>query len=81
MTVKEVTDIPFIQIALPIIITFVVSNWQNGKRLDDLGKRIDDVNRRLDEIVRRLERIELAVNDHGQHIVRLEERTSPLARV
>ena len=56
MTVKEVTDIPFVQIALPIMITFVVANWQNGKRLDDL---MGDLNRRLDEIAKRLDRIEL----------------------
>jgi len=52
---------PFFQVALPIIITFIVATMYQSKRIDDMGKRIDDlrdsVNRRLDAIERRLESI------------------------
>ena len=53
---------PFVQVALPIIVTFAIATWYQSKRIDDLGKRIDDlrdsINRRLDAVERRLERIE-----------------------
>jgi len=64
---------PFIQIALPIIITFVVASWSQNKR-------IDEVSRRLDDIVQRLTRIEGLLTDHDRRITTLEERTSPLRR-
>jgi methyl-accepting chemotaxis protein len=66
-----------------------------GKRIDDLGKRIGDLrgefksdvrdlkgemNRRFEEMHRRFDRIETMVSDHGERIVKLEERTSPLTR-
>jgi hypothetical protein len=33
---KAFFDLPFVQIALPIVITFVMATWYQGKRLDDL---------------------------------------------
>jgi hypothetical protein len=63
----------FVQVALPIMITLLVAAWMNGKGLDG-------INRRLDDIVSRLGRIEVKLEGHDGRIVRLEERTSPLAR-
>jgi hypothetical protein len=66
-----------------------------GKRIDDVCKRIDDVCKRVDDLRvdfkgdmkelrmdmnRRFDRIETIISDHGERIVKLEERTSPLAR-
>ena len=77
-------QIPFVQIALPIIITMLLTVWVNGKAFDTLNRRMDDMktdsNRRLDEVIKRLDRIETKLDDHGNRIVRLEERTSPLVR-
>ena len=63
----------FVQVALPIMITVLIAAWMNGKGLDG-------VNRRLDDVVARLGRIEVKLEGHDERIVRLEERTSPLAR-
>jgi len=52
---------PFFQVALPIIITFILATWYQssrvtdlrdtlGKRMDDLGKRIDDQGKRIDDL-------------------------------
>jgi hypothetical protein len=64
---------PFFQVALPIIITFVIATWsQNsritdlrdmfGKRIDDLGKRMDDfrdfVSQRLDAVDKRFDAVD-----------------------
>jgi uncharacterized protein YPO0396 len=57
-------------------------------RIDEMAKRLDgkidsliiEMNRRFDEIVARLTRIEAKLENHDERIVRLEERTSPLAR-
>ena len=60
---------PFVQVALPIIITFAIATWYQSKRVDDQGKRIDDLRdslngridrleKRFDSVDRRLERIE-----------------------
>jgi len=57
---------PFFQVALPIIVTFIVATLYQSKRIDDLrdalNRRIDgldnSVGRRLDAIERRLENIE-----------------------
>ncbi|MBV8728353.1 MAG: hypothetical protein JO336_00955 [Acidobacteriia bacterium] len=84
---------PFFQVALPIIITFILATWYQSSRVTDLrdalGKRIDDlrsdmnarfagVDGRLDAIDRRLDRIESLMVDHSSRITKLEERTSPL---
>jgi len=75
---------PFVQVALPIIITFAIATWFQSKRIDDLrdslNRRIDGLGNRLDAIDRRLERIENLLTDHDRRITVLEERTSPLHR-
>jgi hypothetical protein len=75
---------PFVQVALPIIMTFAIATWYQSKGVDDLGKRIDDLRdtmgHRFDAVERRLERIENLVTDHAHRITVLEERTSPLHR-
>jgi|HubBroStandDraft_1064217.scaffolds.fasta_scaffold24952_2 hypothetical protein len=75
---------PFVQVALPIIITFAIATWFQSKRIDDLrdslNRRIDGLDNRLDAIDRRLERIENLLTAHDRRIAVLEERTSPLHR-
>jgi chromosome segregation ATPase len=75
---------PFVQVALPIIVTFAIATLYQGKRIDDLrdslNRRIDGLDNRLDAIDRRLERIENLLTDHDRRITTLEERTSPLHR-
>jgi hypothetical protein len=60
--------LPFFQVTLPLMVTFVgaiwVASWSQNKRLDDIIKRLDRIEQKLD--------------DHEQRIVRVEERTSPL---
>jgi hypothetical protein len=58
----------FFSVALPIMVTLMVTvwtaQWSQNKRFDDLkddmNRRFDDMNRRFDEVNRRLERIEQA---------------------
>ena len=50
----SVLNLPFVQVALPILIGFITIGWWQNKRLDEMGKRIDD---RLTSIDGRLERI------------------------
>ena len=68
---------PFVQVALPIIVTFAIATLYQGKRIDDLR---DSMNKRFDAVDRRLERIESLLTDHDRRITVLEERTSPLHR-
>jgi hypothetical protein len=81
----------FVQVALPIMITFAIAAWINGKSIDGVGKRIDDlrsemshrfeeIDRRFDEVFKRFDGIDTLLREHDQKIVRLEERTSPLTR-
>jgi len=60
----------FLSVALPIMVTLVVSIW-----LASISQ-----NKRLDDIVRRLERMEGKLDLHEERLVRVEERTSPLRR-
>ena len=60
----------FLSVALPIMVTLVVSIW-----LASVSQ-----NKRLDDIVRRLERMESKLDLHEERLVRVEERTSPLRR-
>lgn len=80
---------PFFEVALPIIIAFVLTYWAHNRRIDNVNRRIGDVNRHIEELKnlvlkrlnateRRLERIEQLLADHGRRITVLEERTSPL---
>jgi hypothetical protein len=50
----------------------------NNKRLDDMKS---DIGRLLDKIEQRLERIEAKLDNRETRIIRLEERTSPVAGV
>jgi hypothetical protein len=65
--VSEVAKLPFVQVASPIMITFVAAAWNQNKRLDDILKRLD--------------RIEHKLENHNDRNTRLEERTSPFAGV
>jgi hypothetical protein len=61
---------PFLQITLPLMVTFVAATSATSWRQ----------NRRLDDIIRRLEKIEDLLQNHDRRITALEERTSPFAR-
>src|ERR1039458_9211190 len=54
---------PFVQVALPIIVTFAIATLYQGKRIDDLR---DSMNKRFDAVERRLERIESLLTDHDR---------------
>jgi len=80
-----ILNTPFVQVALPIMITFIAAAWLNGKRLDDfradinrrfdeVNKRFDDVNSRFDIVERRLEMIQASTHDAEIRITRLESR-------
>jgi low affinity Fe/Cu permease len=62
---------PFVQVALPIIVTLILAVFLQNKRFDDMNKRFD-------EIIRRLERIEAKLDNHESRIAVLEDRTSRL---
>ncbi len=51
---KAFFDLPFIQVALPIIIAFALATISQNKRFDDMGKRFDDVGKRFDHMGVRL---------------------------
>ena len=55
MDFKAILDLPFVQVALPVIITFVLATISHNKRIDDLRQ---DMNRQFDEVNRKLGRIE-----------------------
>jgi hypothetical protein len=60
MTLTAISQLPFVQVALPIVVTFIaVGIWQN---------------RRLDDIIGRLGRIESKLDTHTERIVALETR-------
>jgi tetrahydromethanopterin S-methyltransferase subunit G len=71
---------PFIQTALPIMFTILIVVWAQNKAYDAINRRLDDMNKRIDEVIKRLDRIESKLDDHERRIVRVEERTSPVAR-
>jgi hypothetical protein len=56
---------PFIQVAVPIIVTFAIATLFQSKRIDDLR---DSLGRRLDAIEQRLARIENLFTDHDRRI-------------
>jgi len=71
---------PFVQITLPLMITFVASiwasTWMQNKRLEEMSKRIDgrldDLSKRIDELSKRVDRILDKLEDHNERIVKLE---------
>ena len=84
-------DLPFIQVALPIVITLILASIYQNKRIDDLrtdhknqfddlrvfiADRFNDMNRRFDGVDKRLEKIEGKLELHGERITKVEERTS-----
>lgn len=77
-----ITSLPFVQVALPIMLTFAAATWYQNKRIDDLRSEMNnlraEMNRQFGEILRRLDRIEAKLENHNERITRLEERTSPL---
>lgn len=71
MDVTPLLNSQFVQVALPIVITLVISSTYQNKRIDDLRS---DMNRQFDEVKKELKEIRAA------RITRLEERTSPIHR-
>ncbi len=57
--------------------TFVATIWLASW---SQNKRFDEINRRLNAIDSTLRRIEATIQEHGEKIARLEERTSPFGR-
>ncbi len=68
--VTNVVNMPFVQVALPILIGFITIGWWQNKRLDEMGRRFDDridaaakrtdeglasMSKRLDDMNRRLD--------------------------
>ena len=84
MNPSVVLNQPFIQVALPIMVTLALATWWNNKRIDDLrsdmNRRFDEGNHRFDEVIKRLDRIDATLNNYGERIVRVEERTSLLGK-
>ncbi len=93
MNVPAILNSPFMQVALPIMVTFAIATWYQSKRVDDLrldmSKRMDDLRSdmigRFDEVNRRFDRLDESLKEirnllatHDQRIARLEERTSPV---
>jgi hypothetical protein len=54
---------PFFQVALPIMVTMVITVWAlistNNKRLDDIVRRLDKIEDRLLKIEERLTELEI----------------------
>ena len=80
---KSVLQSPFFTVALPIVITLIVSIVVQNKRMEELSKRIDDlrtdmnrqfdaVNSQFDAVNRRLDRIESKLETHSERIAKLE---------
>jgi tetrahydromethanopterin S-methyltransferase subunit G len=70
------TGSPFFTVALPIVITLIVSIVVQNKRMEELSKRIDDLrtdmNRQFDAVNHRLDRIESKLETHSERIAKLE---------
>lgn len=64
--VNQLLQQPFIQIALPIMVTMVATVWAlistNNKRLDDICRRLDAIEARLLTIENRLTTLERKVD-------------------
>jgi hypothetical protein len=59
----NILNLPFVQVALPILIGFTtIGFWQNA-RLDEMSKRIDH---RLASIDHHLDRIETKLDNHSE---------------
>ena len=60
---------PFIQVALPIVVTLALAAWGQNKRFDDVIRYIGEVNKRIDEVLVRLGRIEDKLENHNERAV------------
>ena len=84
MNPVAILNTPFVQVALPIVVTFIVAAWLNGKRLEDfridVNRRFDDHDQRFNEsrsemvnfhseMIMRFDRLESMLGDHNQRIV------------
>ncbi len=89
MNVPAILNSPFMQVALPIMMTFAIATWYQSKRVDDLrsdmNRRFEDLNRHFDGVNRRLDKIDESLREvgnllatHDHRITRIEERTSPV---
>ncbi len=85
--IANVLNLPFVQVALPILIGFLMMNLSQNKRMDEMSRRFDDrfndvsrrfdeVNKRFDGIEKRLDRIEAKIENHGDRLTRVEEKTA-----
>ena len=85
MNAAEILKLPFVQIALPIMLILVVATWYQNKRVDDVNRRLDeiptDMNRQFTEIKDILRGIYAKLENHNERITRLEERSSPIAGI
>lgn len=72
MKFEALLNSPFVQVALPIMVTLFLASWIQNKRFDDF-------NRQFAAIINRLDRIKAKLENHATRITVLEERTSPLS--
>lgn len=53
----ETIDLPFFQVALPLMITILIAAftavWSSNKRIEEISRRLDDTNRRIESAGRR----------------------------
>ena len=68
MPFGQILQLPFVQIALPLMVVLIVNAWSQSKAIDQVSKRIEDLrldmNSRFEAIDRRLERIEAKLDNH-----------------
>lgn len=67
----------FVHVALPLMVTLSIAAWWNNKRVDDLRSDLKELK---GDMNRRFDKIDDTLREHGDRLVKLEERTSPLAR-
>jgi tetrahydromethanopterin S-methyltransferase subunit G len=80
-------QMPFVQIALPLLAGMFLAVWSNNKafemvnkRFDDMNRRFDNSDRRFDDVIKRLDRIETKLDNHEGRIVKLEVETALVKR-
>ncbi len=80
MNAVTILNTPFVQVALPIIVTFIMAAWLNSKRLDDFrgnfDRRFEQVDKQFEQIDRRFEQM---LGDGNQRIVRVKSGPRPSA--
>jgi hypothetical protein len=77
---------PFVQIALPIIVSFVLATWYQNSRITDphesLSKCIDDLrddmNARFSDVNARFNEVNAGIGGVEKRLERLEERVEAL---